>query len=47
MFPAVDCDVIEQTYGDNLPYYAYTDYEYIEANPNEKSSGTLQCYCQE
>lgn len=25
--------------------YAVDDYNYIQANPGEKSSGTLQCFC--
>lgn len=47
VFPTVDCDVISKTYGDQLEYYAFADYSYIHANPKEKSSGTLQCYCTE
>ena len=44
-YPQVNCDTIEDDYGLALPTYAYDDYEYILANPGQKSSGTLQCFC--
>ena len=46
VFPPVSCDGIEAAYGDKLQTYAVADYDYIEANEGEPSSGCLQCFCQ-
>lgn len=43
--PTVDCTAIDSDYGDQLSQYAFDDYKFTEANPDKKSSGTLQCFC--
>ena len=41
VFPDVDCDKIDTTYGATLPEYAYYDYLFVEQTTNMASSGCL------
>ena len=45
VFPPVDCDGIREAYGDKLQDYAVADYDYIQDNKGQPSSGCLQCWC--
>ena len=45
VFPPVDCDGIREAYGDKLQTYAVADYDYIQDNKGQPSSGCLQCWC--
>ena len=50
VFPPVDCANLKTAYGNNeetLQRYAIDDYNFVEANPGQPSSGCLQCYCQD
>ena len=46
VYPPTNCDSIDSAYGDKLQIYAVADFNYIEANPGQPSSGCLQCFCQ-
>lgn len=46
VFPPVSCAGIESAYGNMIQPYAVADFDYINANVGEPSSGTLQCFCQ-
>ena len=46
VYPPTNCDSVEQAYGDQIQTYAVSDYDYIQANPGQPSSGCLQCFCQ-
>jgi hypothetical protein len=45
VFPVVDCQSIDDTYGDMLETYAWYDSEFINQNDGSRSSGCLQCFC--
>lgn len=45
VFPAVDCQQLEKTYGNQLPAFAYFDWQFIDKNHDAQSSGCLQCFC--
>jgi len=44
-FPKVDCESIEDTYGDQLQKYASLDYDFVVNNDGLPSNGALQCFC--
>ena len=49
VFPPVDCKSLKKAYGSDdtvLERYAIEDYNYVQNNPGDPSSGCLQCYCQ-
>ena len=43
----MNCDSLVTDYGSQLQAYAVDDFDYIQKNPGEKSSGTLQCFCKQ
>ena len=45
VYPKVDCDVIADTYGEQLQRYAVEDYDFVTHNVGLPSSGALQCFC--
>ncbi len=47
VFPNVNCDGIKDAYGSTLQANAVDDYDFIQANPGQPSSGCLQCFCQQ
>lgn len=47
VFPTVDCDILVANYGSEIDEFAVDDYNFIEANFGMKSSGCLQCFCQQ
>ena len=46
-YPYANCPSIEADYGNQLEAYAYKDWVFIGKNPGSKSSGCLQCFCQQ
>ena len=46
-YPQIDCDTVIKDYGNTIETYAYEDWKYIDSNPGKRSSGTLQCFCQQ
>ena len=47
VYPVVDCDSIDSTYGNMLETYAWYDSQFITHNKGARSSGCLQCFCVE
>ena len=47
VYPPTNCDSIDAAYGAEIQTYAVADYDYIQANPGQPSSGCLQCFCQD
>ena len=46
VFPsAINCDLVDKTYGASLETYAIKDFEFIKDNKDQQSSGTLKCFC--
>lgn len=45
VFPATNCEAVEETYGPALEEYAYYDYVFVSKTKNLPSSGCLQCFC--
>ena len=46
MFPAVDCNFVNEMYGNKLRRFALEDFDRIDNEDAKQSHGAYQCFCE-